>query len=909
LLDVFCLQAGTRRLWLRVTRLAPRRPADQAERRQALQELRWGVESGEPAHLDVICQVLELLDGGPTLRSSRTDLRGNALTATQVRSLEEALALGLLQVQWEDLHSLTERDRVELPELPPLPPAVGRTPNTRSFEVRFVDEVGRGISGIDAEFTADGAQTRGTNAAGIALLEGVESSSANVSILDPEALGRVLDPRWESFRRGAPPKESNTREAVFLGEPLGPFDLKAEVTNTIVIRPPRGKLFVQLFDRTGKVRHANASYTITGTQEREGTTDGDGVLLEEDVFPGDYRLSLALEYFEEGDPDRQLDIVETPLVVVDANEGEPLLRMVGAVPRSVLAQLHMFFNTNKTFLLPTALPAIRKLRRLYLENSPGKLLVVGHADTRGGAAYNDKLSLERAEATIAYLKDDVDAWFANYGDGVDAKKRWGKTEDHLMFISLPDFEKKPKGESEIEWFQRTRKLERDGKVGKETRGRLIREYMDLDGASLSDFGLEIEATAHGCGENFPLDDGREELDANPLDEKRDQGDRRVELFFFDPEFGITPPPPGKNSKPGSAEYPLWRDRVAEVVELRPDDFDGPRVVFAEIADAHFATNSAVVLPREGSTTGDDDEALTAPGVIASVLRYNEAHPGRELFIAGHTDTVGTETDNDPLSKLRAEVTLALLVGDRDAFVDKCLGQHRVSDIKQILAFVAWQFADLGFECDPGKIDDVKDDRPVRKFQQAFNEHQLELGSDVQGFDLAVDGDPGKETWGAFFDCYEAALLRALDEDVAGLERLRGKLKFADDEHQALGFGERFPVEELGVDEFRSQANRRVEIVFFASGEAPDLAQAEEDPDTAALYLPGHFERRSLRAVDLDTGEHFIEVSLVGSSHEPLADEQIVVVDAAGREFRGTSDLEGVVRITGLAPGPAQVLLV
>ncbi len=65
----------------------------------------------------------------------------------------------------------------------------------------------------------------------------------------------------------------------------------------------------------------------------------------------------------------------------------------------------------------------------------------------GGSDYNDKLSLERAEATVAYLKDE--GWFKFYGDGIEKKKRWGKPEDHLMIISMPDFNTKPPGEDAV----------------------------------------------------------------------------------------------------------------------------------------------------------------------------------------------------------------------------------------------------------------------------------------------------------------------------------------------------------------------------------------------------------------------------------------------------------------------------
>ena len=535
--------------------------------------------------------------------------------------------------------------------------------------------------------------------------------------------------------------------------------------------------------------------------------------------------------------------------------------MLGAVPRVVLARLQMFFNTNKTFLLPTALPSVKKLRQIYADNSPGKLLVVGHADTKGGTAYNDKLSLERAQATIAYLEDDDQTWLDFYGTSVEAKKRWGKVEDRLMIISMPDFDTKPKGEDAVSWYQRTRKLTVDGKAGTETRTQLIQEYMSLDGASLADSGIEIEALAHGCGENFPLDDTGDELDAEPKDEKRDPIDRRVELFFFDAEFGIVPAPPSANSSAGSRHYPAWRKRVEETIELQADDLDGPKVTFVEMADAHFRTNSAVVLPEgEDPDESGSHQAFTSAGVIATALRFNDQHPGRTLLVAGHADTTGTSATNQPLSEERAQVTLALLKGGNDSrekFKELAQARHTVADIKQILSWVSTALAPLSFDCDPGQIDDnlATANGPVRNFQRDFNGNRSALGSSAPS--LTIDGSVGLLTWGAFFDCYEFALQQALGADAADLQALRARLVFADPQHESLGFSEHFPVDELGVDNFRSQTNRRVEILFFESGEEPDVAHAAADPETSELYLPGHYQRKPLQVVARTPGGGFV----------------------------------------------------
>ena len=527
----------------------------------------------------------------------------------------------------------------------------------------------------------------------------------------------------------------------------------------------------------------------------------------------------------------------------------PQIRLIGAVPRVVLARLQMFFNTNKTFLLPTALPVVQKLRQIYADNSPGKLLVVGHADTAGDAAYNDKLSLERAKSTIAYLEDDFQTWLDCYGAGVESQKRWGKVEDHLMIISMHDFDTKPKGQDAVSWYQDTRHLTVDGQAGTETRTKLIQEYMALDGASLEDSGIKIDAVAHGCGENFPLDDADDtQLAVAPADNKPDPIDRRVELFFFDDDFGIVPAPPGDNSGPGSTQYPAWRKRVEETVELSADDVDGPKVTFIEMADGHFRTDSAVVLPEgENPDQSGAHQAFTSVGVIATALRFNDEHPGRTLLVAGHTDTTADPAFNQPLSEERAQVTLAMLKGgddSRENFKNLAQGRHTVADIKQILSWVSGALT--GFACDPGKIDDnlATASGPVVQFQNAYNAQRATIAPNSTD-DLEPDGSVGPLTWGAFFDCYELALQQELGEDAAGVQALRDKLVFADPQHEFLGFSEYFPIDELGVDNFRSQTNRRVEILFFERGEEPDIEHAADDPETSDLYLPGHYERTAM----------------------------------------------------------------
>jgi outer membrane protein OmpA-like peptidoglycan-associated protein len=818
--------------------------------------------------------------------------------------LERELSAGTILVESFVPEPIRERNEAPEIELPPLPPPRRESTDT-FFEVRFVDEIGRAVNRLPVELEADGElRSATTNAAGVALIEHVVSSSASVEAPESKSLSDILDPRWEKPRAGTPPKESNTTEVVFRGAPIGPVSLKPVVPNTVVIKPPLGKLFVELYDRTGRTLHREREYTIDGPMRFSGKTDADGRLLHEQVFPGDYTLTLTLEFFEGSE--RQTDVFEAPLIVLEPSASEPEVRMLGIVPRVVLARLRLFFNTNKSFLLPTAMPSIKRLREIYADNTPSQLLVVGHADTQGKPDYNEQLSLERSEATIAYLKDDVDAWLSRYDAGVEAQKRWGSAEDRMMIAAMPDFVTKPKGQKAVEWFQKSRGLEVDGKAGPDTRRRLITEYMALDGVSLADAGFEIDATAHGCGENFPLDETEEELDESPPNETRDRSDRRVELFFFEPEFGILPVPPGEKSAAGSSEYPEWREAVTETFEFSPDDQDRPEFTFVELADALFRTDSAVVLP-EGQTPAekpDERSRRSSLGAFATALRFNDEHPDRSVFLAGHADTTGEIDYNQTLSEERAQVALAMLEGggdNRDKFKTLCDGRHTVADYKEILAWAAAELGDLGFDCDPGAIDDNESTgvEPVRRFQAAYNANREALNPEAD--ELEVDGDVGPLTWGAIFDCYELGLARELGVDADGLAELRANLVFVDPERKALGFSEHFPIEELGVDDYESQLNRRVEILFFEEGEEPDLEHAEDDPETSEVYLPGFYERTPLESSGGGNKRSPFTLFLESQDGDPVPEIEFVLTDEDGTAHKGKLDKEGKAVVRKLRP--------
>jgi len=554
---------------------------DRARNREAMRALRLGVSWNHPPALLAAQRLSQALGHGSThfepLQLNTGPFRG-ALLSQLLNNVEAAFDLGRLVVteggfpllEAPPEFALVERRLPTEPLPPPAPRAQPKQPLTL-FDVRFVDEVGQAISGLDVEITAgDRLETLATNGAGIALLENVTTTSASVSIVDAEALEAILVPRWEKQRSGSEPRGVNTTAVVFTGADVRGIALKAAVPNTVVIKPPIGKLFVELWDKTGRLRHVEQRYSITGPQAFEGTTDELGRLLHEAVPHGDYELTLTVQV--EGANGEMLENTYTsPLIVLEATEATPQLRMLGAVRSVVMARMRgMLFDTNKCFLLPSSLEALGQIRRIYDANNRSELLIVGHTDKTGEPDINDPLSVERAKSTQAYLEEDVDAWLDNYD--LPGKKQWGTPEDHSMIAAMPDFDTRAEDEDIVVWFQRTRKLEVDGKAGKQTRTQLIKEYMTLDGVKLSEEpNFRVNVQTHGAGENFPLDGTGFELDDEAVDGQADALDRRVELFFFDPDFKILP----EAGAPDGREYLEWRKRAAQSEDFSVEGMGSP----------------------------------------------------------------------------------------------------------------------------------------------------------------------------------------------------------------------------------------------------------------------------------------------------------------------------------------------
>ncbi len=271
--------------------------------------------------------------------------------------------------------------------------------------------------------------------------------------------------------------------------------------------------------------------------------------------------------------------------------------------------------------------------------------------------------------------------------------------------------------------------------------------------------------------------------------------------------------------------------LVNIITLPPVLHSG---ILLEVEDATFNHDSAVMLPEDPTPDpldqGDATPAQRRIGgldVLRECLIFAQDNPGKKLLVAGHSDTTGLDSYNLKLSRQRAASVLHALLGEKDPWVKIAHEHHQVRDLQQILNWVFWLYGWPCFVAQLSPAMNAATKHAIEALQENYNR--------VFAANLAVDGKDSKETWGVIFDLYMDRLAGLLQTDASGLAQYRSGLQWVDPGRKFVGCGENWPIDNPAfgnpppppgarrrVDNYRSAANRRVEILFFDDGEAPPL---------------------------------------------------------------------------------------
>lgn len=254
----------------------------------------------------------------------------------------------------------------------------------------------------------------------------------------------------------------------------------------------------------------------------------------------------------------------------------------------------------------------------------------------------------------------------------------------------------------------------------------------------------------------------------------------------------------------------------------------------EMEDVLFHLNSAVMMPdnpqgkssTQGGGAGEEQLAVTGLKALALVFKQFEFDPDKRIIISAHTDTSGTPEFNFKLSDERAKGILYLLTKkiDDDGYAKNewmkiCFGRHKVEDYQQIMKHFEKK---LTCGCDPGKVDDTWGDKTRTATQNFFKKT---IPDKADALLSQVEKDSKKrwpvDAWGPVYNLYSEEIAESLEITIAELEILRkSSVHFITENKPFVGCGESFPIDQQYKDNYKSQKNRRVEILFFDKDEVP-----------------------------------------------------------------------------------------
>ena len=322
---------------------------------------------------------------------------------------------------------------------------------------------------------------------------------------------------------------------------------------------------------------------------------------------------------------------------------------------------------------------------------------------------------------------------------------------------------------------------------------------------------------------FVLYNGNEEDVKHKVDAYLDtDGNAKADMTLY---YGNEYYDAAQENPEATCQYKAKIEHPTATAVLESDLLDMPvcmAVDFVEIADIHFHHNCA--LPCL-------DEKGDLISLLASAFSYAKDNAGRELIIEGHADTSGDSDYNLAISKRRAEAIKGLLENDMDLWngVVAC-NDHKLEteDYQQTLKGLSERY---GWDCDPGDVDN-KDGPKTTEGVKGF---QTEYNSQYKGT-LTVDGVVGPKTWEAIGITIRLLLEDYLKNDLQ-LDPIPAIPYGYPDGNGIYPCGESCPIENAGDSDYKSEENRRVELVFYKKDDpTPAIAPAasreiglEKDP--------------------------------------------------------------------------------
>gem|GEM_PF-7056882 len=357
----------------------------------------------------------------------------------------------------------------------------------------------------------------------------------------------------------------------------------------------------------------------------------------------------------------------------------------------------------------------------------------------------------------------------------------------------------------------------------------------------------------------------------------------------------------------------------------------------ELDDVLFSLDSAVLMPYafpgDGSESSDSEE-LQGLDVLYITYRYAKDHPDERLIIAGHTDTSGAPKHNLELSDARAKSAFCLLKGKRTTWAKLCDEWHNTEDIQRLLKSFR--------QIDPGPVDGKmgpKTRQAIKLFKMVYNQDRPALGI-PNSPEIAENDASDRQFWAAMFDYYMYSLAQMLgcgpawtlrqllglgsqpaSSSPAGesgpilwmqkMNQWRDLVVFADSEHPYLGCGESFPIDQALRDNYRSEKNRRVELLFFQQEDIPDIPASPPDNGLYSLSDCPMFDISvyASKTINVDAlFNHWLEFQTVNETGKPVGNVDIVLKPMRGGEISAKSDGDGLCRVENLPPGQVRIML-